>query len=479
MVSLVSRTSSSLTTSWTTPTSSNGLITRYEVTFDPVRTEGLDVPTGGSSTITLSVSTPEMVLLATARQLQPATTYSTTLRAFTIGGVGTGSPVELTTDEAPPTGVQPPVVMGVSSRELTVTWAPPTVPNGVIVLYDLFVDDVIRFSGATNTTIVSGLLPFTEYALMLRACTGAGCANSSVSVGQTLPDAPMGLAPPTLTVLSPSSIFARWQFPTTPNGVITRFELRRILNAESAFSVVFNDVNFDLETTITGLVPNTNYTFQLLVFNTGGSTSSSLVQALTLQDIPDDISPPSVDTVSPTSLGVSWSPPGTPNGDIILYNLTLNGVVVFSSPTALSFTVPDLRPFTLYSLSIVACTVRGCGSSNESTARTLEDVPTGYVPPTVISVSPTEIVLEVNPVLAPNGIISYLLFVEGSFPSNSSLDEVMVERRRVAVSDPLPRRVLIGGLVPFTNYTLSLEISNSAGTLEGVPFDVETESTRK
>lgn len=99
MVSLVTRTSTSLTTSWTTPTASNGLVTRYEVTFNPVRTVGLDVPTGGDVAVSLSVEEPEMVLLAVANGLQPATTYAVTLTAFTSGGAGSGPITELNTEE--------------------------------------------------------------------------------------------------------------------------------------------------------------------------------------------------------------------------------------------------------------------------------------------------------------------------------------------------------------------------------------------
>ena len=100
VVSLVTRTSSSLTTSWTTPTASNGLITRYEVIFSPVRTVGLTTPTGGSVTASLDVTEPEMVLLAVASVLQPATTYDVILTAFTIGGMGSGPTTQLTTEEA-------------------------------------------------------------------------------------------------------------------------------------------------------------------------------------------------------------------------------------------------------------------------------------------------------------------------------------------------------------------------------------------
>lgn len=82
------------------PTASNGLVTRYEVAFNPVRTVGLDVPTAGSVVVSLLVEEPEMVLLAVASGLQPATTYAVTLTTITRGGAGTGAITQLSTEEA-------------------------------------------------------------------------------------------------------------------------------------------------------------------------------------------------------------------------------------------------------------------------------------------------------------------------------------------------------------------------------------------
>lgn len=100
VVSLAARTSSSLTTSWNMPSAPNGLVTRYEVIFNPVRTVGLTMPTGNSMTVSLDVMEPEMVLLTIANGLQPATTYDVVLTAFTSGGMGSGPITQLTTEEA-------------------------------------------------------------------------------------------------------------------------------------------------------------------------------------------------------------------------------------------------------------------------------------------------------------------------------------------------------------------------------------------
>ena len=373
---------------------------------------------------------------------------------------------------AVPIGAQPPIVNRVESRRLEVYWEPPLQPNGIITLYQLFVEDVLRFSGTANTTIIDNLQPFTEYSFFVQACTDIGCSNSTASTGQTLPDSPVGLAAPNLTVLSPSSIQANWDQPDMSNGIILRFELRRLFGAEmSQFEIEFSGLG--LETTVTGLEPNTLYSFQLFVFNLGGSTSSSVVDALTLEDIPDGIIAPDADPINATAVLVTWSPPSQPNGDIIQYMLYQNGTLVFSG-LQLSYMIANIQPFTYYSYSISACTMRGCGSSNQSTIQTFEGVPVGYVQPSAIDATPYSITLQLNEVQMPNGIVEYALYYseESEIPAESG-DLVLAFNGSVA------QRVEVTGLMPYTNYSFVLEVSNGAGTLMGPPFTLQTDPTGK
>ena len=364
------------------------------------------------------------------------------------------------------------MVIGVGSRELTVTWGSPTTPNGVVVLYNLFVDGTILSSiaGNLNSTVVSGLQPFTEYALFLQACTGVGCSNGSSTVAQTLPDAPAGLEPPVLTVLSPSSIFARWRLPNNTNGLISRMELRR-LTGPSSFIIEFVDSSLQLETTVTGLLPSTNYSFLVVAFNAGGSVSSEVVRALTLEDIPDQISPPIASDTGSTYILVAWSPPAVPNGDIILYNLTQDGRVIFSLMEGeLTYNVTNLRSFSTYSFAVIACTLRGCGSSVQSNFMTLEALPEGYVQPVLRASTSSSITLALQPVTSPNGLVTYILRVSGANEGVSAASTVLFNRS-------IPAEVLVENLLPFTNYTFILEIENSVGRLTGAPFTILTAST--
>ncbi len=100
MVTLVSRTSSSVTLSWTTPTHPNGLVTSYTVTLVPSATVGLPVATGNTTTTSLEVRIPEMVLLTIVSDLPAATTYSATLHATNTRGTTRGIPVDIATAES-------------------------------------------------------------------------------------------------------------------------------------------------------------------------------------------------------------------------------------------------------------------------------------------------------------------------------------------------------------------------------------------
>ena len=99
-MTLVAPSSNTLTITWDTPSSPNGLITRYDVIATPTSTVGVDSPLGSVSSTTLNVVEPEVVLLSALSGLVPATTYDVVLVAYTSAGGGSGSAVQLQTLES-------------------------------------------------------------------------------------------------------------------------------------------------------------------------------------------------------------------------------------------------------------------------------------------------------------------------------------------------------------------------------------------
>ena len=364
------------------------------------------------------------------------------------------------------------MVVSEGTHFLHLEWLPPAQPNGVITLYNLYVGGVLSFSGLNTSVTVSGLLPFHQYTLSLQACTAVGCTYSPSVTNQTLPDTPQGLAPPTLIALGPTSVAATWQPPVIPNGAILGYTLLQLSGAGLAqATVVYSGAN--LQATVTGLSPATLYFFRLVAYNAGGSTQSNASSVVTIESSPDGMPSPNVTVVNATALAIVWSTPLVPNGVVTGYVLVQNSTNI-TNGFFFAYVSTNLLPFTTYSYSILACTVRGCGSSTPTLAVTAEAPPVGYVAPNVSGVTSTAFTLVVNPVAVPNGVVSYIVNVSGLFASAGGQLPGTMATRMVYNDTGSGTAVVVSGLLPYTQYQVWLEAANSAGSLQGPPITVQT-----
>lgn len=71
------------------------------------------------------------------RRLEPWTTYSLTLEACTSAGCTHTSPQHVTTAAAPPASQPPPRPLIIGPDHVSLTWGPPSQPNGPIGEYFL------------------------------------------------------------------------------------------------------------------------------------------------------------------------------------------------------------------------------------------------------------------------------------------------------------------------------------------------------
>ena len=91
-----------------------------------------------------------------------------------------------------------PRTQSVLSTTVNVTWSPPRFPNGLLTRYEVYrydPTDLTRPNLATSTlgtmlnALVTGLAPYTNYQISIRACNSKGCTgHSSRASFQTLPD---------------------------------------------------------------------------------------------------------------------------------------------------------------------------------------------------------------------------------------------------------------------------------------------------
>ena len=365
-----------------------------------------------------------------------------------------------------PTGVRTPTVTSRGSRSVTLQWLQPTRPNGIIVLYRVYIADS-AIETAERTLNVQSLLPFTTYQYILEACTEVGCANSSSASVDTLEDTPEGLDPPTLFALSSTTVQASWSPPSTPNGVITRYELLRVFGPDlSQNELVANTT--ELVVTVSQLLPNTLYHFKLLGYNNVDFITSNVSSVTTLEDTPEQILPPDIAVVSSTSLLVTWKEPLQPNGLITNYTVFQNGMSVFSGKTNFSYLSSGLKPFTVYTYFILVCTSQGCGASSTTSERTAEAIPESIQQPEVTEISSSSAKIVIKPVGKPNGVVRYILRLSGEFLVNyvNGTRESIVETR-VAYNESTTGSVTVEELIPFTPYSTWLEVMNSAGSLLG------------
>lgn len=216
--------------------------------------------------------------------------------------------------------------------------------------------------------------------------------------------APDELAPPTLTP-SPSSILLMWLPPEVSNGFIQSYNVFQ----DGIQIANVSELSYASE----GLQPNTDYAFFIEAVNSAAATRSGVVSARTLDGIPTGIASPLLVALTSDSVRATWAVPGAPNGVVTGYELVMlvrgpsgdiSETTVFSG-AALTATVPDLVPFTLYEFLVRACTAGGCGSSEFAQIQTLQAPPTFQPQPNVSTLSSASLLVEWVEPDEPNGVL--------------------------------------------------------------------------
>ena len=89
-----------------------------------------------------------------------------------------------------PENVPDPEVTTISSQEIIVQWTEPAKPNGIILLYHIYLqypegNEEVFNSTERGSYTVPGLSPFTQYGFLIFVCNTAGCAASNVAMNTT------------------------------------------------------------------------------------------------------------------------------------------------------------------------------------------------------------------------------------------------------------------------------------------------------
>ncbi|XP_061132682.1 usherin [Syngnathus typhle] len=412
---------------WSEPQQPNGIISHYKLLYKKHQPD----PTFNSPAA-LALTVEGLVLEATVFGLEPDSEYSLQVEAVNEAGSVSSQWVGARTLEASPAGLANfSVEQKEQGRSLLLNWDPPSSPNGVITMYNLYSEDNLEFSGLSRSFLFRRLEPWTTYTLTLEACTSAGCTRSPPQHVTTAAAPPASQPPPAPLSVGSDHVWLTWEGPAQPNGPIYEYHLlgrnadqvgRGRSREEDAKreKVLFRESspqeNDTFSFTVTGLRPWTRYEFAVRTHNPAGHTQSSWITVTTRQAPPRGLAPPTVSHLQgrPSELVVSWVPPLEPNGVLQSYRIQRNNISFSFSfdPTVLSYTDEDLLPFARYSYSITACTSEGCITSPPTNITTLEAPPTTVEAPTVNSITSSSMDISWTPPPTQNGeVTEYVLEV--------------------------------------------------------------------
>ncbi|KAM9860567.1 LOW QUALITY PROTEIN: usherin [Aulostomus maculatus] len=397
----------SLLLNWDQPSTPNGVITMYNL-----YSEG-NLEFSGLSRNFLF------------RRLEPWTVYTLTLEACTSAGCTRSPPQHVTTDAAPPASQPPPRPLLIGSDHISLTWGPPTQPNGPVREYVLLgrspeqaervrsheentesSNVLFRESSPQPTDnfsyMVTGLHPWTQYEFSISTHNPAGHTRSPWLSVTTRQAPPSGLAPPTVSHLQgqPSEVLVSWTPPLEPNGVLQSYRIQRN-NISFSFSFDPTVLNFTDE----GLLPFSKYSYAVIACTSEGCITSPHTNITTLEAPPATMEAPTVDAITSNSMNISWSKPVTQNGEVTEYALTLNNNEVYRGRN-LNAVLSDLEPHTSYQLVLLACTSGGCTASATLSTVTEEAPPSDLSAPTLKVTSPESVEVSWRPPEKPNGIIT-------------------------------------------------------------------------
>ncbi|KAK1169211.1 hypothetical protein AOXY_G10174 [Acipenser oxyrinchus oxyrinchus] len=275
---------------------------------------------------------------------------------------------------------------------------------------------VTNLSAEQMSHVIKTLIPFTEYMFSVAASTDVGegpSTNISVKTREQVPSSVQGVYYQNITS---TTILVSWEPPTNPNGKITHFTVYGMeLLTKEAFHKVTNETSI----IISGLKKYTEYKLRIAASTGVGESSLSEeddIFARTMEDEPESAPQNlTVQHVTASTAVISWLPPEKPNGIITYYKVTYAVDTDFHTKNSTTTTVmlQNLKPHSVYNISIRAYTKYGHGNQTSSVLKVLtgEDAPGS--PPfnlTYESISSTKVEVSwISPLHANGIILSYTI----------------------------------------------------------------------
>ncbi|XP_035663452.1 tyrosine-protein phosphatase 10D-like [Branchiostoma floridae] len=350
---------------WTPPTQPNG-----NVLYTVYMTDSSNMTT----TINTTTATAQLVV----DNLDSFSTYTITVAAFTAVGYGPESDeVMFMTEEGVPSTSITDLQANVSATTASLQWTPPSEPNGIILLYEVHINDttdhnytVVNTTGPDPSIVLEGLEEYWGYMVWIYTYTRMGIGQVYSDPYTILTEEAVPGSPPISgTIPTSTSIAVEWGPPSKyeQNGIILGYYLS--YNTASADPTILSFNSSVRSYSVPGLTPYTNYTLCLWAWNSAGNGSRSCLTEETRQDLPSAPLNLAVREIDPRSITLKWDSPTEANGIILGYTImyTMEGESDAQEVNTSNTTgqILELRAYTEYSIQVAARTVIGQGDKSE------------------------------------------------------------------------------------------------------------------
>lgn len=443
----------------TSPSATATGSTSAELEFLPPASDGGFPITGYTA-----ISTPGGITASATQSpititgLTPGTEYTFTVAAENSEGFGINSVSSnaITTDAAAPSAPIIGTATKIDSTSATITFSEPLSNGGAAVtLYTVTSSpEGITGSGSGSPITITGLTPATAYTFTVTATNSAGTSVPSAPSNEITADAAAPGAPTIglVTKINSTSATVRFTPPSSNGGAsITGYTATsnpgNIIGQGSSSPIV-----------VTGLTPNTTYTFTVTATNFVGTGLSSLDSNEITTDATDTFVPdaPTIGTAtktgSTTATAAFTAPAYDGNSPIIGYIGTSSPGGIIASGTSSPLTFTGLTPATHYTFTIAAVNSVGTGpSSDPSNIVNTDSAPPG--PPTVGIASKTGATTATLSFTAPT-------VTNGQTIIGYSVSSTPTGGFGTGATSPIQ----ITGLTPATAYTFKVRALTSVGT---------------
>uniref|UniRef100_A0A1X7UEK4 Fibronectin type-III domain-containing protein n=1 Tax=Amphimedon queenslandica TaxID=400682 RepID=A0A1X7UEK4_AMPQE len=432
--------------SWSLPQEQNGIILFYEVSI-----MGLYNETHNSSVYNIKID-----------DLNPYTSYTAVVSAATSAGKGQPITLEFYSLEGKPGPVSQLATESISETSVLISWSLPQEQNGIILFYEVSIMGL--YNETHNSSVyeikIDDLNPYTSYTAVVSAATSAGKGQAITLEFYSLEGKPGPVSQLATESISETSVLISWSLPQEQNGIILFYEVSIMgLYNETHNSSVYNIKIDDLN-------PYTSYTAVVSAATSAGKGQAITLEFYSLEGKPGPVSQLTTESISETSVLISWSLPQEQNGIILFYEVSIMGLYNETHNSSVyNIKIDDLSPYTSYTAVVSAATSAGKGQPITLEFYSLEGKPGPVSQLATESISETSVLISWSLPQEQNGIILfYEVSIMGLYNEthNSSVNSINVHN-----------------LNPYTRYTAVVSAATSAGkgqptmlefySLEGVP----------